>query len=78
VDKWAGLRKRSRETQLPMDNDAQPRVLSIFGGKLTGYRATAEKVVKQLQRTLPNVAEIARTDQLSLSAKGLDEIKRTN
>jgi len=88
VDKWAGLRvlpkatgaafKRSRETQLPMDNDTQPRVLSIFGGKLTGYRATAQKVVKQLQRTLPNVAEIARTDQLSLSAEGLDEIKRTN
>ena len=88
LDRWAGLRvlpaatgaafKRSRETQLPTDNDKEPTVLSIFGGKLTGYRATAEKVIKKLQPSLPQVAEKARTDQLSLSAEGIQETSRTN
>jgi len=50
INRWAGLRvlpaqqgkafKRSRETQLPTDRKDNPRFLSIFGGKLTGYRAT--------------------------------------
>jgi glycerol-3-phosphate dehydrogenase len=63
LDSWAGLRvlpasqgnafNRSRETQLPTDNEHMPRVLSVFGGKLTGYRATAGKVMSILRRTLP-------------------------
>jgi len=48
-------------------------VLSIFGGKLTGYRATAEKVIKKLRPSLPQVSEIARTDQLPLTLDGVDE-----
>jgi glycerol-3-phosphate dehydrogenase len=70
INKWAGLRvlpaaqgaafKRSRETQMPVDNEQSPRVLSIFGGKLTGYRSTAEKVVKKLKKTLPKRTAIAR------------------
>ena len=73
---WAGLRvlpaatgaafKRSRETQLPVDSKSQPRFLSIFGGKLTGYRATALKVMKTLQPTLPNVKAVADTAELQL------------
>jgi len=73
---WAGLRvlpaatgaafKRSRETQLPVDNNNQPRLLSIFGGKLTGYRATALKVMKTLKPTLPSVKAIADTAELPL------------
>ena len=73
---WAGLRvlpaatgaafKRSRETQLPVDNKSQPRFLSIFGGKLTGYRATALKVMKTLQPTLPSVKAVADTAELKL------------
>ena len=73
---WAGLRvlpaatgaafKRSRETQLPVDNKKQPRFLSIFGGKLTGYRATALKVMKVLQPTLPSVKAVADTAELQL------------
>ncbi len=73
---WAGLRvlpaatgaafKRSRETQLPVDNKKQPRFLSIFGGKLTGYRATALKVMKVLQPTLPSVKAVADTAELRL------------
>jgi len=88
LDRWAGLRvlpsstgkafKRSRETQLPVDNEKLPTVLSIFGGKLTGYRATAEKVIKILTPSLPKVTEKARTDQLPLSLDGVEEIKRTN
>ena len=74
---WAGLRvlpaaegaafKRSRETQLPVDNSKTPRLLSIFGGKLTGYRATALKVMQKLEATLPNVSPVADTGELTLS-----------
>ena len=77
LDSWSGLRvlpaaegaafKRSRETQLPVDNSTTPRLLSIFGGKLTGYRATALKVMKKLDATLPNVSRIGNTAQLPLS-----------
>jgi glycerol-3-phosphate dehydrogenase len=76
LDSWAGLRvlpasqgnafKRSRETQLPTDNEHEPRVLSVFGGKLTGYRATAEKVMSILCRTLPKREAIADTRKLEL------------
>lgn len=79
VSKWAGLRvlpaakgaafKRSRETQLPVDNTRHPRVLSIFGGKLTGYRATAEKVITKLERSLPKRHRQARTGELPLTAE---------
>ena len=58
--------KRSRETQLPVDNKNQPRFLSIFGGKLTGYRATALKVMKVLQPALPSVKSVADTAELRL------------
>ena len=73
---WAGLRvlpsakgaafKRSRETQLPVDNSKQPRLLSIFGGKLTGYRATALKVMKTLKPSLPSARAVADTAELPL------------
>lgn len=88
VDQWAGLRilpaatgkafKRSRETQLPTDRGDQPTVLSIFGGKLTGYRATAEKVIEKLKPSLPKVERKAKTSELSLSLNGVKEIKRSN
>ncbi|MGH8231829.1 MAG: glycerol-3-phosphate dehydrogenase/oxidase, partial [Steroidobacteraceae bacterium] len=52
ADSFAGLRllpggpghafHRSRETLLVADRTAQPRVLSIYGGKLTTYRAVAQ------------------------------------
>lgn len=77
IDQWAGLRvlpsekgpafKASRETQLPVDNERQPRLVSIFGGKLTGYRATALKVIAKLEKTLPTRDQKARTDELELS-----------
>ncbi len=59
VDAWAGLRvlpanntatnRRSRETLL---HAGHPRVLSIYGGKLTTWRSTAAKVMQQLAPAL--------------------------
>jgi glycerol-3-phosphate dehydrogenase len=43
---------RSREVRLITDQPRRPRYLGIYGGKLTGYRATAEKVVKEIGETL--------------------------
>ena len=75
-DMFAGVRvlpasgdaafRRSRETQLPVDDHTQPRVLSIVGGKLTGYRATAQKVIHTLRRTLPARTPLADTSTLAL------------
>ena len=77
VDKFAGLRvlpvsahsafKRSREIRLPVDDPARPRLVSIYGGKLTGYRATAQKVLDILQRTLPESKVLAKTSELVLN-----------
>ena len=76
LDRFAGLRvlpvsgdvafKRSRETHLPVDNPQQPRLVTIYGGKLTGYRAAAGKVMKILQPTLPERRAVANTAELML------------
>lgn len=76
LDAWAGLRvlpaatgaafRRSRETSLPVDNRRTPRLISIFGGKLTGYRATALRVMKKLKPSLPHVQQKAKTSELPL------------
>ncbi len=76
LDSWAGLRvlphgegaafHRRRETTLVCDDDARPRAVAIYGGKLTGYRATGAKVVALLARTLPNVQRKADTATLAL------------
>jgi len=76
LDSWAGLRvlphgsgaafHRRRETTLVCDEPAHPRAIAIYGGKLTGYRATAAKVVALLARTLPNVQRKADTATLAL------------
>jgi glycerol-3-phosphate dehydrogenase len=73
---WAGLRvlqrapgrafDRPRETELVCDDDDRPHMVAIYGGKLTGYRATAQRVVQLLKRTLPNVTAIADTAMLAL------------
>jgi len=54
---------RPRDTHL---HRAHPRVLSLYGGKLTTYRLTAAKVIKQLQPLLPSRKAVARTDRLPL------------
>jgi glycerol-3-phosphate dehydrogenase len=76
LESWAGLRvlpraegaafSRSRETLLVTDDDEVPRHVAIYGGKLTGYRATAERVLRLLGRTLPPREPLADTRFLRL------------
>ncbi|WP_105103499.1 glycerol-3-phosphate dehydrogenase/oxidase [Microbulbifer pacificus] len=57
-DSFAGLRvlphastnpfSRSRETMICCDDDRQPRIVAVAGGKLTSYRATARSVLRKL------------------------------
>ncbi|MDE2089910.1 MAG: FAD-dependent oxidoreductase [Gammaproteobacteria bacterium] len=57
---------RSRETVLHADYPARPRILSIYGGKLTAYRATAGKVMDRLAHSLPRRTPVADTRVLEL------------
>ncbi len=61
---------RPRETMLVPDRTPHPRVLSIYGGKLTTYRAVAQRALQQIAPSLPppsgNARTGARTDQLPL------------
>ena len=76
LDAWAGLRvlpraegdafHRSRETLLFHDDPHIPRYVGIYGGKLTGYRATAERVLGTLAAALPVRPPLADTATLPL------------
>jgi glycerol-3-phosphate dehydrogenase len=76
IEHFAGLRvlpatrgaafRRSRETMLNVDHTQRPRLVSIYGGKLTGYRATAVKVMHLLGRTLPARTAAGDTAQIRL------------
>lgn len=73
---WAGLRvlpagrarpfDRPREVTLVADDEARPSYLAIYGGKLTGYRATAAKVQGRIARSLPARPARAHTASLRL------------
>ena len=80
LDAFAGLRvlpagsghafHRSRETILDVDrggNGEHPRLLSIYGGKLTAWRATGAKVIKRLEGALPARRRSVDTRTLELS-----------
>lgn len=58
---------RSRETILHPDRQDQPRLLTVYGGKLTTYRLTAERVMARLAGTLPTRKTVADTSHLQLS-----------
>lgn len=76
VDSFAGLRvlpskdghvfHRSREVVFTTDRPKQPRLINIYGGKLTTYRATAQKTLKKILPTLPESKPRADTRQLPL------------
>ena len=76
TERFAGLRvlpavtqaafDRSRETVFTADRDARPRVLGIYGGKLTGWRAAAAHVMQRISPSLPAAARKAETDLLIL------------
>lgn len=77
LSSFAGLRvlpasrerafQRSRETLLVPDRASRPRLYSVFGGKLTTYRATAEKLLRRLQPDLPARRPRADTRELPLT-----------
>ncbi len=76
TERFAGLRvlpaatqsafDRSRETLFTTDRDARPRVLCIYGGKLTGWRAAAAQVMQRISPSLPAAVKRAETDLLIL------------
>jgi glycerol-3-phosphate dehydrogenase len=76
IEAFAGLRvlpetphaafHRPRETLLHVDESRCPRVLSIYGGKLTSHRVTAQRVVQALAPQLPRRTPRADTATLKL------------
>jgi len=76
LESFAGLRvlparagapfTHSRETVLLPDRARKPRVLTVYGGKLTAYRATAAAVMARLQPALPARKAVADTRTLPL------------
>jgi glycerol-3-phosphate dehydrogenase len=76
VTRFAGLRvlpaasqaafDRSRETIFTTDREPNPRVLGIYGGKLTGWRAAAEHVLQRIGASLPSRTKLASTTELIL------------
>jgi glycerol-3-phosphate dehydrogenase len=76
TQRFAGLRvlpaanqaafDRSRETIFSTDREPKPRVLGIYGGKLTGWRAAAAHVLQRISMSLPACSRRAATDQLIL------------
>jgi len=77
LDSFAGLRvlptgadtafTRSRETMIVCDDETRPQLVSVYGGKLTAYRATAAKVVFRLRPTLGSRKPLADTSRLPLT-----------
>lgn len=57
---------RSRAVGLPVDDKTHPRAVTILGGKLSGYRATADKVLLALEGVLPQMHKRTDTARLPL------------
>lgn len=58
---------RSRETHFALDREAAPRVVSIYGGKLTTFRATAAQALRRVAGALPPARAVADVDALPLT-----------
>ncbi len=58
--------RKSRDTVFIADNERAPRLVSIVGGKLTAYRATAEKLIERVAMYLPPRQRKADTRELRL------------
>jgi glycerol-3-phosphate dehydrogenase len=77
VESFAGLRvlpqasgkpfSRPRETTFHVDKKTAPRIATIYGGKLTVYRITAEKFVAKFSSALPPRKRKAETSKLPLT-----------
>lgn len=76
VETFAGLRVlpksdkaafgRSRDVIFSVDDEHRPRVLTVMGGKLTTYRATAEAALARVMPSLPVKERRADTRLVSL------------
>ena len=55
---------KSRDTILERSH---PRVINIYGGKLTTYRLVSERIVEQCQNVLPQKKRITTTNKLILN-----------
>ncbi|MES2825967.1 MAG: FAD-dependent oxidoreductase [Pseudomonadota bacterium] len=81
IESFAGLRVlprsdknafvRPREVLFAVDNEHQPRILSVMGGKLTTYRKTAQMALSRLRPSLPG--KIARADTSCLALIPVDK-----
>ncbi len=79
IDSFAGLRvlprtegtafSRPRDTIFHTDQADDPRLVTIYGGKLTAYRATAEKLINEFKHVLPDRPAIADTKNLALTSQ---------
>ena len=84
IQAWSGLRvlpkqpqktsvrrfaKQARETVLHVDNSYSPQVISIFGGKLTAYRATAKSVADLAAKRLGRAKNLADTSIIPLQSQ---------
>lgn len=58
---------RPRDTLIIASDTNNPRLLSLYGGKLTAYRATAEGVMQQLTKVLPAVEGFDVVDTRTLA-----------
>ena len=77
IESFAGLRvlphasgkafSRPRETTFHVDKELAPRIATIYGGKLTAYRVTAEKFVEKFSAALPRRKRKAETSKLPLT-----------
>jgi len=77
VGSFAGLRvlpksngsafSRPRDTIFHSDNHDKPRLVTLYGGKLTAYRATSERLLHQYKDVLPKRKPVADTRTLPLT-----------
>lgn len=58
---------RPRDTIFHVDNRDNPRLVTLYGGKLTAYRATAERLLQQFRDQLPKRKAVADTRTLTLT-----------
>ncbi|PCJ81888.1 MAG: hypothetical protein COA49_02690 [Bacteroidetes bacterium] len=57
---------RPRETTFHVDKKLAPRIITIYGGKLTAFRITSEKFVAKFANMLPKRKRKAWTNKLKL------------
>ncbi|HGG59211.1 MAG TPA: glycerol-3-phosphate dehydrogenase/oxidase [Gammaproteobacteria bacterium] len=78
INAFAGLRvlprsdgqsafSRPRDTLIVGNRSGKARIVSLYGGKLTAHRATAEEVIERLKPVLPKRQVVADTRKLRLS-----------